>query len=346
MEGCERSTGVEVGDIFREFGPAYRAAHKLPLHISKAMSAIEYCRTAALGGHIDECDACGYQRISYNSCRNRHCPKCQSLAKEKWLMARQKELLPVPYFHLVFTMPDRLNALALENPKVFYKLLFKAASETLLQLGKDPKHLGAQIGLIGILHTWGQNLMDHPHLHCIVPGGGLSPDGKKWISPKKATKKAFFIHVNVISDLFKKKFLAYLKEAYRERTLTFVGKTEPLATQKAFKELLHKLYATQWVTYCKEPFGGPQQAFEYLGRYTHRVALSNDRIVNVQEGKVTFRWRDYQDNNQIKTMTLDAAEFIRRFLLHILPHRFYKIRYYGLLSSRNKKNCQSCCPIS
>lgn len=336
-----RSSGVEVGDIFREFGPSYRASNRLPVRILKAMRAIERCRTATLGGHIDECDACGYVRISYNSCRNRHCPKCQSLAKEKWLTSRKKELLPVPYFHIVFTIPDSLNYLALVNQKVLYNILFKAASETLLKLGKDPRHLGAEIGLICILHTWGQNLMDHPHLHCIVPGGGLSKDGQKWIPSKGGGD--FFIHVNVISDLFKKKFLFYLKKAYRQGGLEFVGEIEKLRSQEAFEKLLNKLYKVKWHIYCKKPFGGPRQVLEYLGRYTHRVAISNNRIIKVEDGKVTFRWRDYHDDNKLKVMTLDAFEFIRRFLLHILPDNFYKIRYYGLLSSRNKKTKLKLC---
>ena len=329
-----RSRDIEVGDIFREFGPSYRGAHKLPLHILKAMRAIEHCRTSVLGGHVDECDACGYLRISYNSCRNRHCPKCQSLSKEKWLISRQKELLPVAYFHIVFTIPDSLNDLALVNQKVIYNILFRAASETLLELGKDPRHLGGELGLICILHTWGQNLMDHPHLHCIVPGGGLSED--KWISSKGG--KDFFIHVNVISDLFKKKFLSYLKTAYRAGELEFVGKIEVLGDQEAFEDLLNKLYEIKWVVYCKKPFGGPRQVLEYLGRYTHRVAISNRRIIKVADGKVTFSFRDYQDNDKLKVMSLDVFEFIRRFLLHILPNNFYKIRYHGLLSSRNKKS--------
>jgi hypothetical protein len=336
MNASNRSTGIEIGDIFREYGPAYRQAHKLPLYQLKAMSAIERCRTSALGGHVDECDVCGYQRISYNSCRDRHCPKCQGLAREKWLIARKADLLPVTYFHVVFTIPDVLNPIALVNQRVIYNILFKAGSETLLVLGKDPKHLGAEIGFIAFLHSWGQNVIDHPHLHCIVPGGGLSEDGIEWMLPKKMTKERdFFIHVNVISDLFKKKFLYYLKQAYKAGDLKFEGKIKPLGTKRAFHQLIDKLYSMKWVTYCKEPFGGPEQVLEYLGRYTHRVAISNSRIVKLEDGKVTFRWRDYRDGNKTKLMALDVFEFIRRFLLHILPNGFMKIRYYGILASRN-----------
>lgn len=326
-----------MADIFRFYGSSYREANSLPLYKLKAMSAIESCRTSVLGGHIDECDLCGHQRNSYNSCRNRHCPKCQSLAKEKWLTARMAYLLPIPYFHVVFTIPKSLNRLTLVNQKVVYGILFRSAKETLLELGKDPKHLGGDIGFIAVLHTWGQTLIDHPHLHCIVTGGGLSEDGKKWLSPKKAIKKDFFIHVNIISDLFKKKFLAYFKEAYLLDTLKFVGEITSLGTKCEFTKLIKELYKKKWNTYCKEPFGGPEHVLKYLGGYTHRVAISNNRIIKLENDKVTFRWRDYNDNNKNKTMSLDAFEFIRRFLLHILPSGFVKIRYYGILSSRNRK---------
>jgi hypothetical protein len=338
MAGADRASGPEVADIFREFGAAYRQAHALPTYQRKAMQAIEQCRTAALGGHIDECERCGHTRVWYNSCRNRHCPKCQFLAKEQWLAARQKELLPIVYFHCVFTIPCALNPLALVNQKVVYGILLKAAAETLLELGRDPKHVGGDLGVIAVLHTWGQNLMDHPHVHCIVTGGGLSPDGKRWLRPKKMTKERdFFVHVNVISALFRGKFLAYLKPAYRNGKLKFVGKTAYLSEPKAFQQLLDELYGITWNTYCKEPFAGPEQVLRYLGQYTHRVAISNHRIVKVDDGKVTFRWRDYKDGSREKLMTLDAFEFIRRFLLHILPHQFFKIRHYGLLANRHRK---------
>jgi hypothetical protein len=258
------------------------------------------------------------------------------LAKQKWLVARKADLLPTTYFHVVFTIPNSLNSIALINQRIIYNILFKSGSETLLDLGKDPKHLGAEIGFIAVLHTWGQNLMDHPHLHCVVPGGGLSQDGLNWILPRKTTRtNKFFIHVNVISDLFKKKFLYYLKQAYKAGDLQFVGKTKALQSNRAFQRLLDELYDKKWVSYCKKPFGGPEQVLEYLCVYTHRVAISNNRLLNMESGKVTFRWRDYRNGNIKRSMTLDVFEFMRRFLLHILPRGFVKIRYYGILSSRN-----------
>ena len=330
--------GIEVADIFRKFGPAYRKAKKLPLHVLKVINAIEKCRTSYLGGHVDECEACGYLRISYNSCRNRHCPKCQNLAKEQWLMKRKQELLKVTYFHVVFTIPDLLNPLVLVNQKIIYSILFKAAAETLITLSKDSRHLGANIGLIAILHTWGQNLSDHPHLHCVVPGGGLSEDGGKWVYPKKSKKnKKFFIHVNIISDLFKKKFLFYLKRSYQNGSLKFEGRIKSLAQKKDFKNLIDQLYTKRWVSYCKRPFGGPEHVLEYLGRYTHRVAISNNRIRRIEKNRVFFTFRDYLDGDKVKETSLDAFEFIRRFLMHVLPQEFFKIRYYGILSSRHKK---------
>jgi predicted Zn-ribbon and HTH transcriptional regulator len=339
-----RSDRIEVGDIVRQFGAAYRQEHKLPLQQLKAMTAIEKCRTRALGGHIDVCDECGYERISYNSCRNRHCPKCQSLARERWVLARQQELLPICYFHIVFTLPDELNRLCLVNQRVMYDLLFRAGSETILDLGKDARHIGGKVGLIAVLHTWGQNLMDHPHLHCIVTGGGLSVDGQCWVYPKKMTpRKDFFIHVNIISDLFKKKFLAYLRQAYRAGKLQFVGETAYLARGNNFQQLLDSLYQKKWNSYCKKPFGGPEKVLNYLGRYTHRVAISNHRIVKLEAGNVTFKWRDYRDGNKHKLITVDVFEFMRRFLLHILPHGFFKIRYYGILASRNHRTDLELC---
>ncbi len=334
----QKSGEVEVGDIFRQYGEPYRARRNLPLYILKAMGAIENCRTAALGGHVDECDSCGHRRISYNSCRNRHCPKCQSLAKERWLEARKDELLPVSYFHGVLTIPSELNALSLINQKEIYDILFKSGTETLRELGGDPKHLGAEIGIIAILHTWGQNLMDHPHLHCIVPWGGLSQEGTEWLFPRKSTKKkSFFVHVNVISDLFKKKFLYYFKRLYLTGKLKFVGKVTYLGNDCEFMKLCDELYKKKWITYIKRPFGGPEKVLEYLGRYTHRVAISNNRILKLEDGKVTFCYRDYQDGHKTKEMELDVFEFIRRFLLHVLPCKYFKIRYYGLFSNRNRK---------
>jgi hypothetical protein len=272
-------------------------------------------------------------RISYNSCRNRHCPKCQSLEKERWLEAREKQMLPTSYFHVVFTLPEGLRPLALRNQKVLYRLLFKAAAETLNELAKDSKHLGAEIGFMAILHTWSQTLIDHPHLHCLVTGGGLSLDGKQWIS----SRKDFFIPVNVLSSLFRGKFLDGLKKLYEAGELTFPGQIEELKESPVFKRLLTNLYHQEWVVYCRPPLKNPEKVMDYLGRYTHRVALSNDRLVKMEGNQVTFRWRDSADNNKIKLLTLEAFEFIRRFLLHVLPEQFVKIRYYGIFSHRSRK---------
>jgi hypothetical protein len=324
---------LEVADIFRVFGPAYREAHELPLRHLRAMRAIEICRTAELGGHLDQCDHCGTVRISYNSCRNRHCPKCQCLEKERWLEAREKDLLPTPYFHVVFTLPEGLRPLALRNQKVVYNLLFKSVSETLTELARDSKHLGAEIGFMAILHTWSQTLIDHPHLHCLVTGGGLSLDGKRWLR----SKKDFFIPVKVLSCLFRGKFLDGLKREYEAGELSFPGQIEELKEASTFKRFLTNLYYQPWVVYCKPPLKHPEKVVNYLGRYTHRVALSNDRLVKMEDNRVTFRWRDSADNNKIKLLTLEAFEFIRRFLLHVLPSQFVKIRYYGILSHRSRK---------
>ena len=322
----------ELQDVFRRFGPSFRKEHPLPLQQLRAMNAIESCRTSNLGGHVDVCDSCGHERISYNSCRNRHCPKCQGLAKEQWLRERERDLLNIGYFHVVFTVPDSLNPIALQNQKVFYSLLFKAASETLVELSQDPKYLGAEIGIISVLHTWGQNLMDHPHVHCIVPGGGLSFDGTHFIR----SRKKFFIPVKVLSRKFRGKFLAFLKEAYQDGDLKFYGKLESLSGKTKFQALIDALYQKEWVVYCKKPFKSPWYVLRYLGRYTHRVAISNQRLVNLHDGQVTFSWRDYKDDNKTKLMTLEVSEFIRRFLLHVLPSRFVKIRHYGILSNRNR----------
>jgi hypothetical protein len=281
---------LEVADIFRAFGPAYREVHgaEVPLRHLRVMRAVEICRTAELGGHIDQCDPCGQQRISYNSCRNRHCPKCQSLEKERWLEAWKKDLLPTSYYPLVFTLPEGLRPLALRNQKVVYSLLFKAASEALLQLAKDRKYLGAEIGFIALLHTWSQTLIDHPHVHCLVTGGGLSPDGRRWIS----SRQGFLIPVKVLSSLFRGKFLDHLEKAYESGKLNFPGKIEVLKGGAAFKKFLTDLYRQKWVVYCKPPLKKVEQVVEYLGRYTHRVALSNDRLVAFAGRQVTFRWRD------------------------------------------------------
>ena len=297
------------------------------------MRAIEICRTAELGGHVDECDYCGALRISYNSCRNRHCPKCQCLDKERWLEAQKRDVLPTQYFHVVFTLPQALRPLALRNQKVIYNLLFRAVSETIKELCEDPKHLGAEPGFIALLHTWSQTLLDHPHIHCIVTGGGLSRDGDQWVP----CKKTFFIPVKVLSAVFRGKFLDYLKKGYEKKGLTFSGAVAHLAEEKAFTAMMNKLYGQDWVVYCKAPFKNAETVIDYLGRYTHRVAISNERIVNLNDNRVTIRYRDSADHDQIKRLTLDAFEFIRRFLLHILPDGFMKIRHYGLLSNRNRK---------
>jgi len=311
----------------------------MPVNRLRAMRAIETCRTADQGGHVDECRHCGAKVTSYNSCRNRHCPKCQFLKKEQWTLAREKDLLPIPYFHVVFTLPDLLNPLVLRNQDVLYGILFKAVSETLAQLAETRKHLGADIGFISILHTWGQNLMDHPHLHNIVTGGGLSRDGRKW----KSCKNDFFLPVKVMSKLFRGKFIAYLKKLRAEDKLIYPGVVSRLAQPAVFNALISDLYKKKWVVYCKPPFDGTKGVLEYLGRYTHRIAISNHRIVKTEAGEVSFRWRDYADNNKSKIMTVDADEFIRRFLLHVLPDRFVKIRHYGLLGNRcRRKKLDQC----
>ncbi|WLC77558.1 IS91 family transposase (plasmid) [Clostridium estertheticum] len=323
---------IEIQDIFNQFGDEYRRNHKLPLHILKTMIAIESCRTAELGGHVDECNECGHIRISYNSCRNRHCPKCQTLAKERWLEKRKDDLLPVGYFHIVFTIPQELNFITLTNQKEMYSILFNSVSETLIELSRDKKYLGAEIGFMSILHTWGQNLMNHPHIHCIVPSGGLTFDGTRWIS----SKKDFFIPVKVLSRKFRGKFLFYLKKAYQSNALKYTTGIQELTEKHIFHSFIDKLYKKEWVVYCKPPFGSAEHVLEYLGRYSHRVAISNNRIVNLENGYVTFKWKDYRDNNKEKFMTLTVDEFMRRFFMHVLPKKFVKIRHYGILSNRNR----------
>jgi len=332
---------VEVASVFRNCGYDYRKTHhgSIPPRQLRAMHAIEICRSAELGGHVDACDTCGFVRVSYNSCRNRHCPKCQYLTKEKWLEARKEDLLPIPYVHIVFTIPETLRPLALRNQKVLYTLLFKAVSETVKKSALNPKHLGAKIGCIAILHTWSQTLIDHSHIHCIVTGGGLSPDGKQWI----AAKGKYFLPVKVLSRLFRGKFLHYLKKAYKSKKLAFPGTIEHLQERGHFYKLLNELYRQEWVVFSKKPFRDTSHVFNYLGRYTHRVAISNDRLVGMEDNRVTFRYRDSKRDNAKRLMTLDANEFIRRFLMHILPDGFTKIRYYGLLSNRNKKRQISHC---
>jgi len=301
------------------------------------MRAIEVCRTAVLGGHRDKCDNCGHMEISYNSCRNRHCPKCQTLRKEKWIADRNEDLLPIEYFHVVFTIPSELNHLVSMNQKVLYDLLFRSASETLMELANDPKHLGAKIGVIGILHTWGQNLMDHPHIHCIVTGGGI--DGERWVS----CRKGFFIPVRVMSALFRGKFLSHLNNHFKRGELAFPGSISHLKEQGTFASFRNQLYQKKWVVYCKPPFDGAKGVLQYLGRYTHRIAISNNRIIAIRDGNVSFLWRDYADGNRPKTMMLQTFEFIRRFLLHVLPARFVRIRHFGLLANRTRKDNIALC---
>jgi Putative transposase/Transposase zinc-binding domain len=325
----------EVADVFRRYGSAYRQQHagSLSRGQRRVMSAIELCRTAALGGHLEQCDSCGHQRPAYNSCRNRHGPKCQSLARAQWLQHRQAELLPVEYFHVVFTLPEEIAALAYQNKEVVYGILFRATAETLRTIAADPKHLGAEIGFLAVLHSWGQNLLYHPHLHCVVPGGGMSPDGKRWI----ACRPHFFLPVRVLSCRFRRLFLEDLQAAFDHGKLQFFSSLERLREPQAFAHYLAPLRKTDWVVYAKPPFGGPEQVLNYLGRYTHRVAISNNRLLSVDDGKVAFRWKDYRHHNQLKTMTLDAEEFIRRFLLHVLPDGFQRIRHYGLLAPRYRE---------
>ena len=330
--------GVEVADIFHQYGSEYRRSHPMPLYHLRAMRAIEVCRTATLGGHRYEY-SCGHVDISYNSCRNRHCPKCQTLQKEKWIEARCEDLLPVQYFHVVFTIPSELNPLVIMNQRVMYNILFRSVSETLLELSDNPRHLGARTGFIGILHTWGQNLMDHPHIHCVVPGGGLSSDGSRWVS----CRTGFFIPVRVLSSLFRGKFLDYLKDSFVSGDLIFPSGISHLKDTRSFERFRSQFYHKKWVVYCKPPFDGAEGVLKYLGRYTHRIAISNNRILKVQDGNVSFRWRDYADGDKQKTMTLKADEFIRRFLLHVLPPRYVRIRHFGLLANRRRKDNITLC---
>jgi len=329
--GSEGRPRFEVADVVREHGDDYRRAHCPSAAQEAVLNHIAECRTAALGGHLEQCDSCGHQRISYNSCRDRHCPKCQNTARAEWITERLERLLPVPYFHLVFTIPDDLNPLALRNRKVVFDILFAAAAQTLLAIARDGKHLGGQVGFTAVLHTWGQNLLFHPHLHCVVTGGGLSHDGMCWIP----AREDYLLPVDVLASLFRGKFLAALDGAYRDGQLDLTGSTAELSDPQAWGRLKDGLYNKNWVVYAKAPFGGPEHVFRYLGHYTHRIAISNHRIVEFADGKVTFAWKDYADGCQKKLMTLDAIEFLRRFLLHVLPSGFVRIRHYGLCASKN-----------
>jgi Putative transposase/Transposase zinc-binding domain len=331
-----RAPALELGDIFRRHGPAYLTTFgdALSYEQKQALRAIAVCRTAALGGHVEQCDRCGYRKISYCSCRNRHCPKCNALARAHWLAQRAAELLPVEYFHVVFTVPHMVAPLALRNQRVVYGILFRAAAETLLQIAADPRHLGAQIGFLAVLHTWGQNLHHHPHLHCVVPGGGIAPDQRHWIS----CRRQFLFPVKVLSRLFRAKFVAYLKAAFREGKLGFHGQLKPLGEKRNFIEWLTRLAGTEWIVYAKPPFSGPRQVLKYLARYTHRVAISNQRLISLEEGRVTFHWKNYARTSEPATMTLKVEEFIRRFLLHVLPKGFVKIRHFGFLANRGRRD--------
>ncbi len=324
---------LEVADIFRAFGPAWRRANAghISLGQLKVMSAIEHCRTAALGGHVTRCTNCAHEHVAYNSCRNRHCPKCQGPAASEWLAARQAELLPVPYFHVVFTVPAKIADIAYQNKAVIYDILFKVTAETLITIAADPKHLGARIGFTAVLHTWGSALTHHPHVHCIVPGGGVSLDGERWL----ACRPNFFLSVRVLSSRFRGRFLERLQEAHDAGRLRFFGDHAPLANPRTFADLLQPLRDIDWVVYAKPPFGGPEAVLAYLARYTHRVAISNSRLVACEAGNVRFRYKDYRakGRERHKTMTLDAHEFIRRFLNHVLPSGFHRIRHYGLFAN-------------
>ena len=324
----------EVADIIRAHGTSFIKNNRswlTWLHL-RVLFAIEHCRTAALGGHLDRCSQCGHTAISFNSCRSRHCPKCRTNARDQWLAERGKELLPVNYVHVVFTIPHELSWLALRNKKVVYDLLFRASAATLLEIAADPKHLGAEIGFLSVLHTWGQNLQHHPHVHCVVPAGGLSPDHQRWVRPRYP----FFLPVKVLGRVFRGKFVAGLKRAFQQKQLHFSGKLKGLAEEKAFHAFLRPLFRKDWVVYAKRPFGGPEHVLHYLARYTHRVAISNHRIVNVADGKVTFRWKDYAHKSKQRLMTVTGEEFLRRFLLHTLPRGFVRIRFCGFLANRRR----------
>ena len=326
---------LEVADVVRTHGDEFRQAHAESLSTGqkRVLRAIEQCRTAALGGHLERCDRCGHERNAYNSCANRHCPKCQSLARAEWLEKRQTELLPCEYFHVVFTLPEPLAALALQNKRQMYGLLFRATAEALQSIALDSKHLGAQIGFFCILHTWGQTLTHHPHLHCVVPGGGLSRDGSRWIP----CRPGFFLPVRVLSRRFRNLYLRYLEQAYAAGQLQFYGELQHLSDPHSFARYLAPLRDSEWVVYAKPPFGGPDRVLDYLGRYTHRVAISNHRLKDLKDGQVSFAYKDYKHEHRRKAMTLSADEFLRRFLLHVLPDAFQRIRHYGLLGNRHRR---------
>jgi hypothetical protein len=335
--------GLEVADIFRRHGAAWRTANEARLSLAqrRVMTAIEICRTEALGGHVERCEDCAHTRIAYNSCRNRHCPKCQWTAAKRWMAARQAELLPVPYFHVVFTLPAALGAIAFQNKAKVYGLLFKAAAEALTTIAADPKHLGAEIGVTAVLHTWGQNLDHHPHVHCIVPGGGLSPDRARWVR----CRPGFFLPVRVLSRLYRRLFLDGLAALFDAGELSFFGDLAGLADRGAFLAYLAPWRTREWVVYAKRPFGGPAQVLAYLARYTHRVAIGNSRLLELTDEHVRFRWKDHRatDHGKHKLMTLAVGEFMRRFLLHVLPDGFHRVRHYGMLASGHRAGNLALC---
>lgn len=327
-------SGLELADIFRRHGHAYRAVHDghLGRVERRVMSAIELCRTAALGGHVEACEDCAHIRVAFNSCRNRHCPKCQSATRERWLSDRQADLLPVPYFHVVFTVPTEVAEIAFHNKATVYAILFDAVAATLKTIAADPRHLGGEIGFLAILHTWGQALTHHPHIHCLVPGGALAPDGR-WLG----CKPNFFLPVHVLSSLFRRLFLARLAAAHTAGRLRFSGVIGKLGDADVFAAAIRQLRRKNWVVYSKPPFGSPEHVLAYLGRYTHRVAIANSRLVSADETSVTFRWRDYRHGNAPRLMSLEAHEFIRRFLIHSLPDGFHRIRHYGFLANGRRR---------
>jgi hypothetical protein len=335
----ERAPRLELADIVRAHATDYRRTHRLSRAQHRALDAIASCRTAVLGGHRAVCTACGSERVTYNSCRNRHCPKCQRVATERWLAARRREILPIPYFHIVFTLPHALNPLAQSHPRLLYRLLFQSAASTLLRFGRDPRHLGGDMGVTAVLHTWGQTLSQHLHVHCVVTGGALAPDGARWMP----ARPGFLFPVRALAKVFRGRFLAGLQRAFEQGQLHLAGGLAPLAAPVAFAAWLTELRRSAWVVYCKPPFAGPEHVLGYLGRYTHRVAISNDRLVALTDGHVRFRWRDYADGDRVKLMELAVDEFLRRFLLHIVPDGFVRIRYFGLLANRRRRAALAQC---
>lgn len=332
MTSLAQEERIEIADIFRRHGESFRRTHRIPREHLQAMRAIENCRTAALGGHMQQCDRCGHEVPAYNSCRNRHCPKCLAPARRRWIRARESELLPVPYFHVVFTIPSAVEPVVIRNRRVMYGILFRAVRETLLEISADEKHLGAVPGILAVLHTWGQTLSTHTHVHCVVPAGGIALDGRIWVGGDAT----FLLPVRVLSEVFRGKFMDFYRAACAGGEIRFPGRIENLADETARREMNRRLYAVNWVVYAKRPFGGPAQVLSYLAQYTHRVAITNHRIEKLEGGRVTFRYKDYRDH-ETKRLTLDAEEFIRRFLLHILPARFMKIRSFGFLANRGRR---------